>query len=270
MRFLLLLSLGGTVYAQSTASGTLTIGKDKFEMKYSAAALVADSSGKTKTKTRIVLTDKPVPEDLLDDEGQIWDLKTRGYHGLQVDISQDKANYSLFAISATLEGSFTKSGTFDARRLTVFTNQRAEGSLEAAPEAHGGTAIGYSVKFATKVAPLEAAPTPADTAAVAGKESAKAYLALVEAIRSGNKQKIIELGPPDRRAVIDTPQFPEMLKLVQQMTPRNIRVLKATENGDHAKLLARGLAEGKPQRGKIYMDRVNGKWIMARESWGAE
>ena len=61
-----------------------------------------------------------------------------------------------------------------------------------------------------------------------------------------------------------------MLKLVQAMTPLDIKVLKATETGDRARLLARGSMEGKPQRGKIYLNRVNGKWIMAGETWGAE
>src|SRR5207248_1365656 len=164
----------GTLYSQGTASGTLTVGKDTFAIKYVASALVRDSSEKTKTKTRIVLADKPIPDDLLDDEGQIWGLKEHGFHGLQVEITQDRANYSLYVISATLEGSLTTSGTFDAKRLTVFTNSRVEGSLEAAPEEHAGTTLGYSIKFAANVAPLEAAPTPADASAAAGKESTKA------------------------------------------------------------------------------------------------
>ena len=255
---LLLLSAAGVLYAQSV-SGTLTIGKDQFEMKYAAAARV-------KAGTRIVIADKPIPEDLLDDEAEIWDLKTRGYHGMQVDITPDKANYSLFVISETLQGSVTHSGTLDAKRLTVFTDKQVEGTLDAAPEEIGGNTVGYRVKFAAGVAPPEPAPTAADQTAAAGK----AYLALVAAIRAGDKQKILEMAPPDRRAAIDTPQFPEMLKMVQQMTPVNIVVLKATENGDHAKLLARGSVDGAGQRGKIYLNRLNGKWVMARESWSAE
>jgi hypothetical protein len=264
MLAVLILALAATASAaQNTASGTLTIGKDAFEMKYAAATL-------TKDGTRVVLADKPIPVDLLDDESQIWDLKTQGFHGLQIDIAQDKENYSLFVISATLQGTRSHSGTLDAKRLTVFTKQRVEGSFEAAPDEIGGTSVGYSVKFASDVIPPEAAPTPADAAAAAGKGSTAVYLALVAAIRSGDKQKIIDLAPPDKRAAIDTPQFPEILKMVQMMTPTDIKVLKATETGDHAKLIARGMDDGKPQRGKIYLNRVDGKWIMASESWGSE
>ena len=249
--------------AAQTASGTLTIGKEQFELKHAAATIV-------KGATRIVVADKPIPEDLLDDEAQIWDLKTQGYHGFQLDITSDKANYSLVVISSTLPGTVTMSGTFHPERLSVFTDKRVEGALEEAPEMIGESRVGYSVKFAAPVLPPEPPPTAADRTAAAGKESTKTYLALVAAIRAGDKQKIMELAPPDKRAAIDTPQFPELLKLVQAMTPTNIQVLKATETGDHAKLLARGTMDGKAQRGRIYLNRVNGRWIMAAESWSAE
>jgi hypothetical protein len=250
------------LYAQ-TASGTLTIGNDKFEMKYAAATQI-------KTGTRVVLADKPIPEDVLDDEGQIWDLKTRGYHGIQADIDADKQNYALFVISSTLQGTVTISGTFHPEWLSVFTAKRVEGTLQMEPDKIGEATVGYSVKFAAAVKPPEPPPTAVDLAAAAGKESTKVYLSLVAAIRAGDKQKIIELAPPDKRAVIDTPQFPEVLKFAQAMTPTNIQVLKATETGDHATLLARGTMDGAAQRGKIYLNRVNGRWIMASESWANE
>src|SRR5690349_10307337 len=106
-----------TALQAQTASGTLTIGKDQFEMKYAAAA-------QTKSGTRIVLADKPIPEDVLDDEAQIWDLKSRGYHGMQVDIDSDRKNYSLFVISSTLDGSVSMSGTFPSGWLVTVTGKR--------------------------------------------------------------------------------------------------------------------------------------------------
>jgi hypothetical protein len=257
------LAFTAAVVQAQTASGTLTIGKDRFDMKYAAAASV-------KGGTRIVVADQPIPEDLMDDEGQIWDLKTRGYHGFQLDIDAGRQNYSLVVISSTLEGTVTMSGTFHPEKLSVFTNKRVEGALEAAPEKIGENEVGYAVKFAAPVAPPEPAPTAADKTAAAGKESTKVYLALVAAIRAGDKQKIMELAPPEKRAAIDTPQFPEILKMVQAMTPTNIQVLKATETGDHARLIARGTVDGAPQRGRIYLNKLNGRWVMASESWGAE
>src|ERR1043166_3184376 len=262
MKMMAMLVAAGALYGQ-TASGTLTVNQDKFEFKHAAAVKIKDG-------TRIVLADKPIPEDVLDDEAQIWDLKTQGIHGLQLDITEDRRNFPMIVISSTMQGTLTRSGTFHPESLTVFTAKRVEGSLDAKPEETGGNTVGYQVKFGANVAPPEAAPTAADQAAAAGKESTRVYLALVAAIRKGDKQKILELCPPDKRAAIDTPQFPEMLKLVQAMTPVDIRVLKSTETGDHAKLIARGTMEGNTQRGKIYLNRVNGKWIMVSESWGNE
>lgn len=262
MKIALLLFAASALYGQ-TASGTLTIGKDQFELKHAGAVKIKDG-------TRIVLADKPIPPDVLDDEAQVWDLKDKGYHGLQIDIAENRQNHTTFVISSTMPGTLTMSGTFHPERLSVFTAKRVEGSLEAQPEETAGTVVGYQVKFAADIMPPEAAPTAVDQAAAVGKESTKAYLALVAAIHAGDKQKILDLAPPDKRAVIDTPQFPEMLKLVQAMTPTNIRVLKATETGDHAKLLASGSMDGAKQRGKIYLNRVNGKWTMVSESWGKE
>lgn len=266
---LLLMAMGGTVLAQNV-SGTVTINNDKFEMKYGGATLAPDSFDKTKNQVRIVVADQPVPQELLADEGQLWDLKSKGYHGLEIQISLDKSNYSMIVISSTIPGTVSRSGTFDAKQLTVFTNTRVEGAMQTAPQDHGGVMLGFAIKFALDIVPPEAAPTPADAAAAAGKESVKAYLSLVEAIRTGNKQKILEMAPPDKRAQIDTPQFPEMLKFVQMMTPQDIKVLKAVEAGDKSTLTTRGMSEGKPQRGKVYLTRVNGKWLVASESWGAE
>jgi hypothetical protein len=259
----MLAGVAATATAQNTASGTLTAGAGQFEMKYAAAAKVAG-------KTRIVIADKPIPEDVMDDEAEIWDLKSKDFHGLEVEITADKSNYSVVVISSTIQGTHTHSGTFDAKRLTAFTDKRVEGSLEAPLDEATGAKLGWSVKFAAVVAPPETPPTPADTAAAAGKESTKAYLALVAAIRAGDKQKIMDLGPPDRRAMIDTPQFPEMLKIAQAMLAQDIKVLKATETGDKAILLARGTMDGQRNRAKIYMNRVNGKWIMMTESWSTE
>lgn len=259
----------GTLHAQGTVSGYVTINNDRFDLNSVAAMLVPDSFDKTKPKlrARIVLTDKPVPQDVLDDQSEIWDLKTQGYHGLQLEIAEDKKMYSLMVLSSTLHSSVTISGTFDAAKLPIFTRQRAAGAIEAKPDKVGETTVSYSVKFDTRIAPQDPEPTAADATAAASKESTKAYLALITAIRTGDKQRIVELTPPERRAAFDSPKFPEALRMIQSLTPQIIEVLKATENGDRAKLIARGTSGGMTHLAKIYMNRVDGKWILYAESW---
>jgi hypothetical protein len=174
-------------------------------------------------------------------------------------------------MSNAYEGSISMSGTFDsAKELAVFTEKRIEGTMVQEPRKLGHTTYAFDVKFAADVAPrvIESEPTPADTAAAAKAASTKAYLAFIEAVRKGDKAKLLAMSPPERREMIDTPDFPEILKMVQAMMAQNIRVLKTTETGDKAILIASGIEDGKEQRGKITMIRQsNGSWAMERESW---
>jgi hypothetical protein len=265
---LLSLSIAASLSAQGTASGTLTLNGKTFQLKY-AAAIQVPNSDKTKTATRIVLADKPIPLDVMDDLSQIWDLKTQDVHGLQLDIDAGKSSVNAFVISNTLEGSVSLSRTLDPAAFSVFTSKRVQGTLQNDGEI-GSNKYSYDVKFATDVAPAPAEPTPADAAAAAQMASTKSYLALVKAIQTGDKQAIIAMSPPDRRASVDTPDFPKMLKMVQAMQAQDIRVLKATETGNTATLIASGTQDGKPQRGKITLTKTDGHWVMDSESWGAK
>jgi hypothetical protein len=262
-------SIAGSLLAQGTASGTLTLNGRSFPLKYSAAILVPNTDNKTKMGTRIVLADKPIPPDVMDDFAAIWDLKTKDFHGLQLDIDSSKGNIGAFVISNTLEGSLSQSRTFNPSTFTVFTDKRVEGTVKDDTEL-GSNKYSYNVKFATDVATPPAEPTAADATAAAQMASTKAYLKLVKAIQTGDKQIIIALSPPDRRAMVDTPDFPKILEMVQMMQAKDIHVLKATEAGDTATLIASGTQDGKPQRGKITLTKADGKWVMASESWGAK
>jgi len=261
----------GPLQAQSTVSGVVAINNDRYNLNSVAAVVVPDSFDKSKTKvrTRVVLTDKPVPPDILDDYSLILDLKAQGYHGLEIEFSEDRALYSLSVISDTLQGSISTSGTFDGKKLEVFTKQRVAGEIEAKPEKIGQVTISYSVKFDTSVEPQDT-PTAADTVAAASKESTKAYLALIAAIRAGDKQRLLDLSPPERRAAIESPNFPKAIQFLQSITPEKIDVLKAFENGDRAKLIVTGTTNGKSRHAKVYLSKVNGKWILLTESWSLD
>jgi hypothetical protein len=161
------------------------------------------------------------------------------------------------------------SKNFDAKAIPVFTARRMEGGLAMEPGKLGGTTYQYNVKFATDIAPrmVAAAPTAADAAEAGKAASAQAYLAFVAAVRGGNKAKMMELASPKVREMMSGPDFAETLKFVQSMMPANIKVLKATETGDEAKLVVTGTEEGKARQGTVTMMRQNGKWYMVKESW---
>ena len=204
----------------------------------------------------------------MDDMAAIWDLKTKDVHGLQLDIGASKGNIDVFVISNTLDGSLSQSTTFDPATFAVLTDKRVEGTVKNQIEL-GSNKCSFDVKFATDVAPLPAEPTPADAKAAAQMASTKSYLAFVKAIETGDKQAIIAMSPPDRRAMVDSPDFPKMLEMVQAMQAKDIHVLKATEAGNTATLIVDGTQDGKPQRGKVTLTKTDGRWIMVSESWKA-
>lgn len=51
------------------------------------------------------------------------------------------------------------------------------------------------------------------------------------------------------------------------MEPKQIKILKATEDGDVATLVLTGVLDGKPQKGTATMKKINGQWLMAGEAW---
>jgi hypothetical protein len=262
----------GSLQAQGIVSGFVAINNDRFELNSVAAALVPDSFDKSKTKirTRLLLTDKPVPEDIIDDQGQIWDLKTEGVHGLEIEFSEDRAYYSLVVISGTIRSSISISGTFDGKKLAILTRRRVAGALRSKPAKIGDVMISYDVKFDTSIEPLDPVPLAADATSAKDKESVKAYLARIDAIRAGDKQRILELSLPERRAAIDTTDFPTVLQMMQSITPTRIDILKATENGDRAKLIVVATRDGKSLNAKVYLRRVDGKWFVIAESWSLD
>lgn len=266
---LLFLSIGGSALAQGTASGTLTLNGQTFQLKYAAAIQVPDLFDKSKIATRIVLADKPIPPDVMDDMAAIWDLKTKDIHGLQLDIGASKGNIDAFVISNTLEGSLSQSVTFDPSTFTVITGKRVEGTVKNEIEL-GSNKCSFELKFASDVAALPDEPTPADAKATAQMASTKSYLAFVKAIETGDKQAIIAMSPPDRRAMADSPDFPKMLEMVQAMQAKDIHVVKATESGSTATLIVEGTQDGKQQRGKVMLTKSDGRWITVSESWKAK
>lgn len=265
------LFIDATAHAQGTAVGFVAFNQDRYELVSAAAMWVPDpldTSG-AKRSVRIVLADKPVPVDVLDDGNQISNLKKRGYHGLDVEISEDGKTFSVSAISAGLRTSLTISGTFDRATLSVFSRQRVKGVLATKPAQIGDVAFSYHVAFHVPVAPLEN-PTASDAVAAAAKESTRRYLAFLAAIRAGDKQQILALSRPDQRPALDTPDFTTRLRAMQAMTPQSVEVLKATESGERARLLVRATWNGQKGVGRIYLSRVEGNWFLDEESWTSQ
>lgn len=270
IRILALFTILPAMLLAGTASGTLTVQGKSFPMKYAYAVQFPDWFDKSKMGTRLLVSDAPVPEALLQEESEIMSLAREGkINAVQFEIGAGRSSVSMSIWSNSLGGSISSSTNFDASRTPVFTATRIEGALSIPPSKLGDMTYQYDVKFAADIEPriVAAPPTAADTAAAAKAPSAAAYLAWTAALKAGNKAKLLELASPNVRKMMDQPDFAEKLAFVQEMSPTNIKVLKATETGDEAKLIVSGVQEGKTISGTVAMMRQAGKWLLIKESW---
>lgn len=253
-----------------TASGTLTVQGKTFSMKHSYAVQFPDWFDKSKMGTRLLVSDAPVPEKSLQEETEIMSLAREGkINAVQFEIGAERTSISMSIWSNSLPGSVSSSTNFDPAQMKVFTATRIEGALSSPAKKLGDMTYEYKVQFATAIQPRVVAPPPtaADTAAAAKATSTVAYLAWAAALKAGNKAKLIELASPAVRKMIDQPDFAEKLAFIQEMAPTDLKVLKAEENGDDARLTVSGKRDGETISGVITMLRQSGKWLLVKESW---
>lgn len=261
---------GALLAAQNNASGTLTLQGQTVTIRHAYAVQIPDWFEKTKFGTRLVLSDSPIQASAIPDYMELVSLARAGrIHAIQFEIGAGGSSFSMSVLSTKIPGSLSVSKNFDVRSLKVFNPVRIEGSLSAPASTLGGMQYQYDVQFAADIAPhtVPKPPTAADASAAARAASAQAYLAFTAALRAGNKAKLLELASPQVRRMIDQPDFAEKLSFIQAMMPGDIRVLKAEENGEEAKLTVSGTEDGKTKSGTVTMQRVDGKWLMVKESW---
>jgi hypothetical protein len=270
---LCLLTASATLSASDSVSGKLTIQGKAIELKHIYAQQFPDSSDKSKRNVLVVITDQPVPEDARNDTGEMMDLYFAGkFHGVKLEYPPDGSSVSVVVMSNLLEGSFSWSRAGSDVAPKVLTGTRIEHSFDIPERTTGDTAIALQATFAAGIVPHipEPEPTPADTAAAQKAPQTNAYIALVKANRAGDKAGIMAAVDPERRAMVDTPDFPKILEMVQEMTPKNTKVLEVTESADKYILIVQASnEEGNPMRGKITMVKgPESEWFASRESWG--
>jgi hypothetical protein len=259
--------------APGTATGKLTIQGKTFDLKHAYANEVPDGFDKSKNAVQVLLTSAPVDEEAVTDSGLLMDLYGDGkFHGLKCEFRPGDSAVNIQVLSNLLGGSISlsKSGG-DVPMPHVFTATRIEGAVNHPESTLGDWTYSFEANFAADITPrsIEPEPTPADTAAAKGHPATKAFLALLAAIHKGDKAGILALAPPDQREMIDGPDFAETLKFIQAITPKEVTVLKVTENGPKATLRLSGVEEGETVRGKAFMEKDGGGvWRMVRQSWG--
>lgn len=113
--------------------------------------------------------------------------------------------------------------------------------------------------------PVSATLARAGTALPAGGgELGKALLAHFEAMASGDKARLLQVTPPDRRAqqkaMMDEPDAAGMIAFLAAMAPQQVKVTGGTVDGDSAVLEFTGVRDGAPLKGTVDGMRIDGRW----------
>jgi hypothetical protein len=87
-------------------------------------------------------------------------------------------------------------------------------------------------------------------------------------IQSGDRTTLQRVLIPENAKKMESPDFPKMIKVVQAMTPKQIKVWKLVESGAEATLTVSGIQDGKQVWGSVDLVNIDGKWLISRESWG--
>lgn len=250
------------------ASGTLEVNGKTYQITHAYGIAVEDAFEKGKDMPMLILSDRPLPEKLLNEKVDFFELRDAGMNGMKMEFYSKGTNYSMMLVGAGVEGSVSVSGTFDSNQFSVYEPARLAGKI-AAEKSVGDTTFKYNVVFETDVLPRKAkvAPTAAQLKAAQSAASAKAYLAFNQAVRDGKLDAIRAAVAPERAAMMDSPDFKNMLGLIQAMMPADIAVVKATETGNDAELELTGKQDGKEKDGTVTMKKIGGKWLVEKESW---
>lgn len=250
------------------ASGTLEVNGKTYQITHAYGIAVEDAFEKGQDMPMLILSDRPLPEKLLNEKVDFFELRDAGMNGMKMEFYSKGSNYSMMLVGAGVEGSVSTSGTFDAGQFSVYEPAKLAGKI-AAEKTIGSASFKYSVAFETDVLPRKAkvAPTAAQLKAAQNAASAKAYLTFNQAVREGKLDVIRASVVPERAAMMDNPEFKNMLGLIQAMMPADIAVVKATETGDEAELELTGKEDGKQKDGTVMLKKIGGKWLVEKESW---
>jgi hypothetical protein len=218
------------------------------------------------TSTYVVAADRELPGAVRVDEEA---LREMGWDGkltyVEIELLENGIAWSIHAphLKASLSGSQSPS----PYKITV-AGDRVRGLVKMGKPGKLGDSE-YYFEFPVD-APIEVKavlppPTARDKVAAQNSAAAAAYKLFQTAIVKGDKAAIIRGVDPEKAAKVDTPEFPKILKVLQAMQPKDVEVVRAPETGDTAELDVIG--GGGKDVGTVKMQRMNGSWVVMRESW---
>lgn len=256
-----------------TVRGSVTVNDKTFGMKHVYAFQVPDRMEPAAKGATLLVSDVEIPEKLRKPDPNPFDLEDAGVNGLRIEIYGEGTNYMAALIGGGISGSMSISGTIPKDWNIVQSPKQIEVRAVKPKDSLGSNTWGFQMEIQSAlVAYVEkpkVRPTPEDNASAARAASTKAYLAYQQAMAKGDLVALEKMVVPERAAQMKQPEFKEMFGLMREMMAKNVKVLKATENGDEAELLLTGSMMGEANEdGIAFLKKIGGQWLVEREKWG--
>ena len=248
------------------ASGKLILDGKTFELTHVYARQGPSKFDEKIQTTYVLAADRELAADVRVDEETVrhmgWDGKL---NSVELEVNGDGISWSIR--SSHVKASLSGSQSPDPYKLTI-AGGRVRGIVKMEkPGKLGDTEyyFEFPVDAAIEVNAVRSPPAAKDKIAAQTSEAAKAYKIFLAAVIKGDKAGIMKGFDPEKAAQVDSPEFPQMLKIIQSMQPKDIEVRRATESGDTAELDVTG--GGGKDTGTVKMQKRNGSWVVMRESW---
>lgn len=251
-----------------TASGSITVNGKKTELRYASAAKTKDG------ETKVLISNTAVPAATLADTFAMMDLKD--LVGVEITFNHDKQITSGQLYDPVgfkkFGGSISAAGMHKFDEKQFGSTIAGKLYMDKQDEFFGST-YQYSAEFSAVLgggAPAKGAPAaPAGQALPAGGgDAGAAYMKYLAAMRKGDLKAIRSLVAKKRTADMDRPDFKEMLGMIQEMMPKDVKVTGGSVSGSTATLTASGKNEdGSAAKGTITLLKEDGAWKVEKESW---
>jgi len=222
-----------------------------------------DTFDESKEVTLVILSEQPFSKDGLEsarDREDVISERLRGMNSAYVKLSigheyntLESANF-FFPDSGNISTSGNTLG-----KLTRFDGERVAGSLSDSD-------IQFDLPIAAPPELPEAVTLPAD-----GGEPGRAYIAMTEAIASGDVDTLIRYSRPEAAEAMseqrNSPEFAEELKFLQEMSAGAVQVTGGDQFGeDLAVLKIEGETAGEKFTGEVTMKKGSNGWYVEKES----
>lgn len=264
-----LLALSATSLVAGTAQGFIQIGPARKELRFAKAAYVKDRFDPTKQVLHVVLSDAEIPSKALFDGARLFALtSSTDIQVVEFDFADDAVKWFLSARSMPGSRSMNQSPNpfpYEIKGTAM------HGKIEAKEEAMSAEmpAFEISATYSAEIEKpvIEPPPTAADTAAAQNSPGWKAYQERLDAVVKGDRARILADSSPQDRAQIEQADFAQILPMMREMMPKNVKVLKAVDTPSDSTITVSGIMDGKPQKGEVELHLADGHWLVKLEIW---